>query len=254
MAQETNSENKEAVQKSNIQSFEEEFLEFLSALVSGKPKLLLEREILKTSVLVATFLVLVITGFGIVVGGEPDFVLSQRYHFLIYTVIASVALSSAVVYYNLYRTGFTCMEGMMIGMTIGMVGGFLFGGIIGATNGMFVGSVIGMLVGIGLGVYCGKCCGIMGTMEGIMAGLMGGTMGAMISIMMIYDNLAFFMPLLIVICITILAGLAYMIYASVHKRERKASFSFIDILKLTFLLWIISFLVIMFGPKGPLTV
>ena len=126
----------------------------------------------------------------------PDF--TEKYvWYVLYGILAVVANATAVYHLKAYRNAVTCMTGMMIGMTIGMISGLTFGYLIGATNGMFMGSFVGVLMGVSTGAWAGKCCGIMGVMEGAMAGLMGGTMGAMTSVMLIFDHINLFTPLVL---------------------------------------------------------
>jgi len=133
---------------------------------------------------------------------------SQKYILLLLSLPVAIVVNMAAIWHQrAYRHDVSCMTGMMIGMTIGMTSGLMVGSIIGLTNGMFFGSVIGTIVGGIAGVYAGKCCGVMGMMEGLMAGLMSGTMGAMLTVMMILDHAAWFIPFLYVVCIVILAGL-----------------------------------------------
>ena len=165
-----------------------------------------------------------------------------------------MAIVASLAHYRAHKSEFTCMEGMMVGMTIGMMAGFLFGAIIGATNGMFVGAVFGMAVGILTGAYAGKCCGIVGVMEGMMAGLMGGLMGAMTIVMMLSDNLQIFMPILIASCLAILAGLTYMIYNSAGKRGERTLMPFSQFFILSLALSVITVAIMLFGPRGPITI
>jgi hypothetical protein len=148
-----------------------------------------------------------------------------------------------------FRDSFTHMNGMMIGMTIGMSAGFLAGAIIGATNGMFMGSVYGMLIGMSAGAYLGYCCGIMGVLEGMMGGLMAGTMGAMLSVMMVFDNLNFFLPILLASLAFIMFGLSYMIHKenAGFKPEKLPIWNF---LALSLLVHIATVIVMVYGSKS----
>lgn len=234
-------------------SFEKEVELFVRKLFSGEKELWAERKLLKMSLI--SFLLLTFIGFFLYLfiwHGKAG--VAPKIPFLFYSALSAVSVIAAAAHYHSHRAEFTCMEGMMIGMTIGMVAGFLFGAVVGATNGMFVGSVFGMAVGMVAGAYTGKCCGIMGVMEGMMAGLMGGTMGAMLTVMMLADNLLLFMPLFIGSCIAILAGLTYMMYNSAGKRAEKVLMPFPQFFSLALTLCLFSAAVIIFGPKGPLTV
>lgn len=164
--------------------------------------------------------------------------------------IISISIIIPVAYQvEAYRDSFTHMNGMMIGMTIGMSAGFLAGAIIGATNGMFMGSVYGMLIGMAAGAYLGYCCGVMGVLEGMMGGLMAGTMGAMLSVMMIFDNLRLFLPILLASFILIMFGLSYMIHKeNIGFKAEKPSI--IPFLALSLLVHIATILVMVYGPKS----
>jgi len=185
----------------------------------------------------------------------PDF--GARYGtYLIYITVSVVTAGVGIWHVKAYRHTFNCSLGMMAGMTIGMIVGFLFGAIIGATNGMFTGSVFGMFLGMFTGAWCTRNCGVMSVMEGLMAGLMGGLMGAMTTVMMLNDNLAIFMPLLIGSVVVITGGMTVMIYkesAEHHQNIKKSDayemFSFVSLL---FILAILTTLVMVFGPKSAL--
>lgn len=152
-----------------------------------------------------------------------------------------------------YKRKITSMTGMMIGMTIGMQTGMMIGAVLGATNGFFVGAMGGMFLGVIVGAMMGNCCGAMGVMEGMMAGLMGGTMGPMISVMMIADNILYFMPFYMLINIIILVGLWYMHYDSAVYKAPKVernpidftTYASVSIVACTLLTFII-----LYGPKN----
>ncbi len=170
----------------------------------------------------------------------------------IYLIILVVANATTIYHLKAYRNAVTCMAGMMMGMTIGMIAGLSFGYIVGATNGMFTGSVYGMLVGMITGAWCGKCCGIMGLMEGVMAGLMGGTMGAMLSVMMLNDRILLFTPIFVLSCISILAGLGYMVYKEHSMSEEKIIQPYsLSVFVITCVLAVlITLLIMIYGPKA----
>ncbi|MSP13947.1 MAG: hypothetical protein EXR62_13445 [Chloroflexi bacterium] len=126
--------------------------------------------------------------------------------------LTAIVLAATVWYTYSKRGVLTGMTGMMSGMTFGMMSGLMVGAIFGATNGMFIGSVVGMLVGMGIGTVSGCCEGLMGTMEGLMAGLMGGLMGAMLTVMLRYDNLDLFLPILFAAFLLILGLIVLMVY------------------------------------------
>jgi copper chaperone CopZ len=238
---------------SQTEPFGQQMEVFLKKLLSGEKGLSAERKILKMSLL--SFLLIIFAGFFLYLfafRGMPSF--SSLFPFLFYTIISAVALTASMAHYRSHKGEFTCMEGMMIGMTIGMMAGFLFGAVIGATNGMFVGSVFGMAIGMLAGAWAGKCCGIMGVMEGMMAGLMGGTMGAMLTVMMLADNLMVFMPIFVASCLAILAGLTYMIYNSAGKRGERELMKFDQFLSLCLLFTLATAIIMLFGPRGPVTI
>ncbi len=140
---------------------------------------------------------------------------TQYAWWLVYLSVSVVALAGAVLHFKAYTAHYTCMVGMMIGMTVGMQTGMLIGAVLGVTNGFFTGALVGMLLASAVGAYCGSCCGVMGIMEGVMAGIMGGTMGAMITVMMVNNNLLYFMPPFVVLNLVVLVGLSYMIFEEV---------------------------------------
>ncbi len=144
----------------------------------------------------------------------------------------------------------SCMGGMMVGMSTGMIGGFLPGFFVASTNGMFVGSVFGMTIGIILGIWNGKCCGVMGVMEGIMSGFMGGLMGAMTAFMLFNDHLKAATIIVFIISAVILIALNYMIYIEMNKEERKRKESYLLYIVLTFVLILITAILMVLGPKS----
>jgi LytS/YehU family sensor histidine kinase len=181
----------------------------------------------------------------------------ERYGlYFLYTAIAVTVIGVGLWHVKSYRHTFTCSTGMMAGMTIGMLAGFLMGAIIGATNGMFAGSVYGMFIGMFMGAWSTRSCGIMSVMEGLMAGLMGGLMGAMTTVMMISDNLAIFMPILVGSITFIMGGMNLMIYqeseehrSTIGKRDNYEMFSYVSLL---FILAMLTTFVIIYGPKSAL--
>jgi hypothetical protein len=175
----------------------------------------------------------------------------KYWQYLVYITI-SVAFGGAAIWYVChYKRAFDCTMGMMVGMTIGMLAGFVFGAIIGATNGMFIGSVYGMAVGMFVGASVVCKCGIMSVMEGLMAGFMGGLMGAMTTVMMISDNLALFMPIVIGGCSVILYGMMHMIVKETEKKS--VQFDAYDTIIFASALVILAFAttaLMAFGPKS----
>ena len=235
-----------------MEKFESEIMAFVSNLLNGSGETALERKVLKMSLISLIALLCISSALYIFVGSSLQ--ISSRIPFLAYTLLSSVAIVASITHFRAHQREFSCMHGMMIGMTIGMAAGFLFGAIIGATNGMFVGSIFGMAVGMLTGAYCGKCCGIMGVMEGMMAGVMGGTMGAMLTVMMLNDNLLAFMALFFVACMAILASFAYMLYEARQGRHEHKLATFGSFFFSSLLLAAIAIAIILYGPKGPITV
>ena len=174
----------------------------------------------------------------------------------LYTSIAVTVIGIGIWHIKSYRHTFTCSMGMMVGMTIGMMSGFLLGAIIGATNGMFMGSVYGIFIGMFIGAWSACNCGIMSIMEGLMAGLMGGLMGAMTTVMMINDNLAIFIPILIGSIVIIMIGMSVMIYKeSVEHRDnipKKDKFEMFSYVSLLFILAMLTTFIMVYGPKSAL--
>ena len=176
--------------------------------------------------------------------------------YMVYIAVSVAVIGAGVWHVKSYRHTFSCNLGMMAGMTVGMMVGFLLGAIIGATNGMFMGSVYGMFTGMFAGGWCARNCGIMSIMEGLMAGLMGGIMGAMTTVMMINDNLAIFMPILIGSITIILAGMTVMIFRESEEHQGKippkdSHEIFLYVLALFVLAMFTTFLMV-YGPKSAL--
>ena len=173
-------------------------------------------------------------------------------YYLFFSALSIALIMPAVRQLNAYKE-MACMSGMMVGMTIGMISGFLLGFFTSSTNGIFYGGFFGVLVGIFMGVWLGKCCGIMGIMEGMMAGLMGGTMGPMITLMMLSDNLVWFMPFYIIVNMIILLGLSYMLYEEVVEnrtdiKKQPVSFSVFALLS-TFAVLVLIY-IMLYAPKS----
>lgn len=176
--------------------------------------------------------------------------------YMIYTAISAAVIGIGVWHIRSYRHTFNCSMGMMAGMTIGMMVGFMLGAIIGATNGMFMGSVYGMFTGMFAGAWCARNCGIMSIMEGLMAGLMGGLMGAMTTVMMINDNLAIFMPILMGSIILIMIGMSVMIYKESAEHHDSIPFhgrsEVVSYVSLLFVLAMLTTFIIVYGPRSAL--
>lgn len=188
--------------------------------------------------------------------GISDF--DKYWSYIVYLTISVVFIGSAVWHIKHYRHMFDCSLGMMVGMTTGMMAGFMIGAIIGATNGMFVGSVAGMIFGMGIGAWCIRTCRIMPILEGLMAGLMSGLMGAMTTVMMVSDNITFFMPLLIGSCLLITGGMSYMVYDE-SKDDRKNiksmdKYDMINYIAVMFIITIALTFLMVLGPKSAIAI
>jgi copper chaperone CopZ len=184
----------------------------------------------------------------------PDFLTNYGW-WILYLNVSVATLGAAAWYIHANKTAIGHMTGMMIGMTVGMQSSMLLGAIVGATNGFFIGSVVGVLTGITAGSIAGRCCGVMGVMEGMMAGLMGGTMGPMITVMMLTDNVLWFMPLYIIVNVIILGGLMHMYFQHVIAKARTLEERPLDAVTFVSLCVIITSVLIaimVYGPKSVL--
>ena len=211
----------------------------------------LEKDILTNGFLALSILLLVQTLLALDIYSKfPGY--SQKYFLpLLYLPIAIVTNIIAIWHQRAYRGDVSCMTGMMIGMTIGMTTGFMVGGIVGLTNGMFTGSIVGVAIGSIAGIYAGNCCGIMGMMEGMMAGLMGGLMGAMTTVMMVIDHVEIFLPILLVLCIIILAGLMRVVMQEHEdKNDGLEPWPFTAVLAVSFIVMFILSMIVVIAPKG----
>lgn len=203
-----------------------------------------------TAILLSAIEILLFYGFF---RGVSNF--SKYVPYLAYLIIATVFIGSAVWHIKHYRKSFNCSIGMMVGMTVGMMSGFMIGAILGATNGMFIGSVIGMLTGMFIGAWCARTCGVMSKLEGLMAGLMSGLMGAMTSVMMINDNIALFMPLLIGSCVLITGGMSYMVRKEIEEEHSNTSkYDMMNYVALMFIFAIAITFIIMWGPRSAIVI
>ncbi|MEM4359448.1 MAG: heavy metal-associated domain-containing protein [Candidatus Bilamarchaeaceae archaeon] len=249
----------ETTQGSARQSMEEEagpgslvrVKKVLHGVLKGESAFAIERMLIEyAQVSLIVILIADIAGYGLFLKTIPDF--WRTFGPLVFLVSAStVACATAILHFRSFRTDFSCMSGMMIGMSIGMISGFLGGALIGATNGMFIGSIAGMAIGMGLGGWAGRCCGIMGVMEGLMAGMMSGTMGAMLSVMMVNDHLILFLYILFGACVTVLAGLSYMMYKEAGNiKQEDFRVSFIFFLSMVFAVNAALLCIIFYGPKS----
>ncbi len=172
---------------------------------------------------------------------------------LLYLDIAVIAIGTALWHVRSYKAKVTSMVGMMIGMTFGMQAGLMFGTLLGATNGFFIGAMVGTVSGVLIGALTGRCCGIMGVMEGMMAGLMGGTMGPMISLMMFFDHLLWFMPVFMFVNVVIMGGLSYLLYEEVVEQRKDVTLKNIDFITYASLCILITgaFIILMiYGPTS----
>src|SRR3989344_3629322 len=208
-----------------------------------------EKSMIKTAFYNLIFLILIetIAYFGFF-KNIPDF-FSKYGYYLIFLVIAVVINSIAIWHIKAYRHVFSCTTGMMIGMS----SGFSIGLIVGATNGMFIGSLAGIIVGIIVGSYAGNCCGIMGIMEGMMAGLMGGLMGAMTSVMTLNDNLAVFVPILMISVLAMFIGLIIMIYQEEISKKPDVhyhGFELLPFITVNFIITLGLTFLMVFGPRS----
>ena len=223
---------------------------YILAIVAGEPQVTVETKLMNYTI--GSLLTLIILGSITYTTFLKNIRNVAEYIPLLFLAIIGAAVITYSYYHmKCYRKTMSCMNGMMVGMTMGMIPGFMVGALIGATNGMFIGSIVGMGVGMLLGASIGRCCGVMGAMEGIMAGLMAGLMGAMTSIMMLRDNLVFFLYILFGICTFVLTGLSYLMYresGAAPKIEFKHHF--IDFLATTGLFAILMTLMMLYGPRG----
>ena len=220
---------------------------------SGKMIFKIEKSMIKTAfyTLIALTLIEIIAYYGFF-RNIPEF-FSKYGYYLIFLVISIVINATAIWHIKAYRHVFACTTGMMVGMTIGMTSGFSIGLLVGATNGMFIGSLAGLVVGMIAGSYVGNCCGIMGIMEGMMAGLMGGLMGAMTSIMTLNDNLAAFVPILMISIISIIMGLAIMVYEEEIKKKSEVhykGFEFLPFITVNFIITLALTFLMVYGPRS----
>ncbi|MEK6834747.1 MAG: hypothetical protein AABX61_00605 [Nanoarchaeota archaeon] len=220
---------------------------------SSKMIFKIEKSMIKTAFYTLIFLSLIeiIAYYGFF-KNIPNF-FSKYGYYLIFLVISIVINSVAIWHIKAYKHVFSCTTGMMVGMTIGMTSGFSIGLIVGATNGMFIGSLAGIIIGMIVGGYVGNCCGIMGIMEGIMAGLMGGLMGAMTSIMTLNDNLAIFVPILMISIVVIIVGLAIMIYEEEVKKRTDIhyhGFEFLPFITVNFIITLMLTFLMIYGPRS----
>jgi len=169
---------------------------------------------------------------------------------IFYVNVAVVSVCAGLWHLKSYHAQVSCMVGMMIGMTLGMQTGMMVGTIIGFTNGLFVGGIVGMLLAVVVGVYAGSCCGIMGVMEGMMAGIMGGVMGSMIGTMFRVDHILWFMPVFMVLNVSVMGGLSYMIVEELCLQgAKKKEIGFWSYLCYCLVFAALLVLVMVYGPK-----
>jgi len=225
--------------------------DYIKAVIIGDPLAKVESVLFRYSLgTIMAFIVLLtlVYAAGFSLPGPPAYL-----PFILIGFASSVIVCASYMHVESYKQKMCCVNGMMVGMTSGMACGFLAGALIGATNGMFIGSAAGSLAGIVVGSMAGRFSGVMGAMEGIMAGLMSGTMGAMLSVMMINDNLMAFIVLLFGVCFIILASLSYMMHREAGPTPRNDGLGFLGFFALCAVFGILAALLMLFGPKGPIT-
>jgi hypothetical protein len=210
-----------------------------------------EGELIKTILISLVTSLIVIIGLYYLQFQHIESFVPKYGYFLFFSVLSYALILPTVRQVQAHKY-FSCMSGMMIGMTIGMIAGFLIGFYVGATNGMFWGGFFGVLIGLIFGIWNGVCCGVMGFLEGAMAGLMGGLMGAMSSVMMINENLKAASAIVFLICGVILFGLSYMIYEETKGKEREYFSSNMFTAIISFILTVITALMIVYGPRSAL--
>ena len=187
------------------------FRERTRDFLSNKKKYEVEYSMLRYTFLSFFFLVLLeILGYYTFFKQNPGF-LTQYGWWIFYTDVMVVSVAAAIWHFKSYRVEIPHMTGMMIGMTSGL----MIGTIIAVTNGLFVGALTGMILSSLVGWYTGKCCGVMGVLEGLMAGVMGAMMGSMIGVMLISEHILIFMPVFMILMLTVLGGLSYMLFEEV---------------------------------------
>lgn len=232
-------------------TFKQRTKEFLE----NKEKYKIEHQMIEYTLLAFVLLILIeVVAFYGLFGNDSNFLVRYGWWFF-YGTISVVSIGAAMWHLRAYRTEVTCMVGMMIGMTIGMQSGMMIGAVLGATNGMFTGALVGMLFASVVGWYTGRCCGIMGIMEGIMSGIMGGTMGAMIAVMMLGDNLLWFMPPYMILNLIVMLGLSYMLYEEVIEDNEKVEvkpMEFSGFFSYCFIAMFLLGLIMLYGPKSAL--
>jgi hypothetical protein len=226
---------------------------YISSILAGDSHVAVESKLLTYAL--ASALILMILGFfgyGLLFKAFVNAINATS--FLLIVIITSVILTFTYFHMLCYKKNLSCSNGMMIGMTVGMVAGFVIGAVVAATNGMFIGAVVGIAFGIYIGFALGKHCGIMGALEAIMAGLMSGLMGSMTSIMLLNDNMMAMIYIIIGIGAVTLGGLSYMMHREAgHADMRNLKANFIDFLVISVLISAGLLLIMVFGPKGPLT-
>jgi hypothetical protein len=173
----------------------------------------------------------------------------------LYLNISIAFLIGCTWHFITYKVKINCMTGMMIGMSLGMQAGMLIGGIVGITNGFFIGAMAGTLIGVGIGVWSGlHSKTTMGVLQGMMSGIMGGTMGSMITVMMFFDHLKFFMPIYMIINVAILVVMSYMFWQEAVKDNqeeyKKVPIDITTTIFVTIIVTIVLSAVILFLPRS----
>jgi hypothetical protein len=231
----------------------ENVAKYIFSILAGDPHVAVESKLLMYALGSALILLGIgFFGYGLLFKAFVNAINATS--FMLAVVAISVILAFTYFHMLCYRKGLSCSNGMMIGMTVGMIAGFVIGAIIAATNGMFIGAVVGIAFGIYLGFSLGKHCGIMGALEAIMAGLMSGLMGSMTSVMLFNDNMMAMIYIIMGIGAVTLGGLSYMMHREAgHADMRNLKANFIGFFIASLLISGALLLIMVFGPKGPLT-
>ena len=229
------------------------FKERCRDFVENKEKYEVERAMLAYSAIILVLLLALEAALYLSFRSTQAITLQKYIPWMVYLDIFAVSITAALWHFKSYRADVTSMLGMMIGMTFGMQSGMMIGTVVGATNGMFTGSMTGMIIGTLLGYYTGKCCGIMGVLQGMMAGAMGGIMGGMTGVMLLPDNILWFMPLFALINILIMGGLSYLLYEDMveeNPKTKKDALGFWTFFIYAIIGVVVITLIIIYGPKS----
>jgi hypothetical protein len=231
----------------------ENIKKYISSILAGDHHVAVESKLL-TYALASALILMILGFFGYGLLFKAFISAVNATSFLLLIIAISVTLAFTYFHMLCYKKNLSCSNGMMIGMTVGMIAGFVIGATVAATNGMFIGAVVGIAFGIYIGFALGRHCGIMGALEAIMAGLMSGLMGAMTSIMLLNDNMMAMIYILEGIGIVTLGGLSYMMHREAgHADMRNLNANFLKFFLVNVLISAGLLLIMVFGPKGPLT-